>query len=370
MRVAIIGGGIMGCSVGWRLAQGGAEVHVVERAVPGAEASSAAAGMLAPQMESAKPGPHLDLGLRSRGLYPAFAEELKAATGVDVQYERSGVLKVAFDEAGAQELAARVAWQQAVGLRAELLDGAGARALEPTVSDRAVAGAHFPDDHQVDNRVLVRALTMAAARAGVRFRSGVVRGVIEKAGRAVGVDVEGDSLEADAVVVAAGSWSGLVPGAGVSPSQVKPARGQMLQLQLRVPLFRSILSSERGYLVPRRDGRVVAGSTLEFRGFDKAVTAEGLRRILEMALELCPALAEAPVESHWAGLRPWTGDHAPLLGPSTLPGLYVATGHFRNGILLAPVTARVLADLLLGRPTPAGLDLRPFVPARAAPEEA
>ncbi|MBM4381332.1 MAG: glycine oxidase ThiO, partial [Deltaproteobacteria bacterium] len=348
MRVVVIGGGIMGCSVGWRLAQGGAEVTIVERAVPGAEASSAAAGMLAPQMEAERPGPFLELCLRSRGTYPAFAAELQELTGVDVQYVPSGILKLAFDEAGAQELSERVAWQQAVGLRAALLDGPGARALEPGVSDRVVCAAHFPDDHQVDNQLLMRALTMAAARAGATFRTGVVRGVLEEKGRAAGVDVEGERMEADAVVVAAGSWSGLVPGAGISPSTVKPARGQMVQFQLRLPPFRSMLSSPQGYLVPRRDGRVIAGSTLEFKGFDKAVTAEGLRRLLDMALTVFPALADAPVQAHWAGLRPWTEDHAPLLGEGSLPGLHLATGHFRNGILLAPITARLVADALLG----------------------
>jgi len=366
MRVVIIGGGIMGCSVGWRLAQAGAGVTLVERAVPGAEASSAAAGMLAPQMENAKPGPLMDLGLRSRGMYPAFSAELKEVTGVDVQYVPCGVLKVAFDEAGTQELAERVAWQQAVGLRASLLDGNAARALQPGISDTVLSAAHFPDDHQVDNQLLVRALTLAAARAGAAFRTGVVRGVVETQGRATGVDVEGELLEADAVVVAAGSWSGLVPGSGVSLDTVKPVRGQMLQLQLRVPPFQSVLSSPNGYLVPRRDGRVIAGSTMEFKGFDKAVTADGLRRLLDMALSVFPALAEAPVQGHWAGLRPWTEDHAPLLGASSLPGLFLATGHFRNGILLAPITARVVTDALLGRALPAGLDLRPFHPERKA----
>ena len=364
MRVVIIGGGIMGCSVGFRLAQAGAEVTLVERAVPGAEASSAAAGMLAPQAENERPGPFMELGLRSRGLYPAFAAELWELTGVDVQYVPSGVLKVAFDEAGTQELAERVAWQQAVGLRATLLDGESARKLEPGLSPHVVCAAHFPDDHQVDNQLLVRALTMAAARTGATFRTGVVRGVVEEKGRARGVDVEGELLEADAVVVAAGSWSGLVPGAGVSPTTVKPVRGQMLQLQLRVPLFSAVISSPQGYLVPRRDGRVIAGSTMEFKGYDKAVTADGLRRLLDMAIKVCPALAEAPVQAHWAGLRPWTEDHAPLLGAASLPGLYLATGHFRNGILLAPITARIISDAVLGRAAPAGLDLRPFLPGR------
>lgn len=363
--VVVVGGGLMGCAVALRLRQAGASVLVLERALPGAEASSAAAGILAPQMEAEGPGPFLDLCLRSRALYPAFAEELRALTGVDVMYAPSGVLRAAFDDAGAQHLEATAAWQRAVGLRAELLDGTEARALEPTLSPAAVAGLHFPDDHQVDNRLLVRALVMAAARAGARFRTGAVRGVVSEGGRAVGVDVDGALVRAGrAVVIAAGSWSGLVGGAALDPRAVRPARGQMVQLQARLPPFRHILVSEKGYLVPRADGRVLAGSTMELVGFDKQVTAGGLARILEMLLELCPALADVAVDSTWAGFRPWTEDRLPVLGPGPLEGLVLATGHFRNGILLTPITARLVAQVVLGeRPS---VDLAPFSHARFA----
>jgi len=174
----------------------------------------------------------------------------------------------------------------------------------------------------------------------------------------VGVDVDGEALRADAVVVAAGSWSGLVQGVPLDPRVVRPLRGQMLQLQTRLPLMRHILVSPEGYLVPRADGRVIAGSTMEFAGFDKQVTAEGLARILALALRLCPALGAAAVDSHWAGFRPYTEDHLPLLGPGPLPGLFLATGHFRNGILLTPITARLVAQCVLGeRPS---VDLTPF----------
>lgn len=360
--VLIIGGGVMGCGIGWRLAQAGAAVTVLERSIPGAEASSAAGGILAPQMETEKPGPFLDLCLRSRAMYAAFAQELLEATGVDIHYLPSGLLSCAFTEADAVKLEATVAWQTSFGLRAELLTGEQARKKEPQLSSRVIAAAHFPDDHQVDNRLLVRALSMAAAKAGVRFRTGYVRSVAVENDRAVGVDVDGEVLRADCVVVAAGSWSGLVPNSGLDPKKVRPAKGQMVALQTRLPLFSSVLFSPEGYLVPRTDGRVIAGSTLEFKGFEKSVTAEGLSRILTMALSLVPALADAPVEETWAGLRPYTDDHSPLLGPAPLPGLFLATGHFRNGILLAPITAKVITDSVLGRkPT---VDLRPFSMSR------
>ncbi|MCP3137718.1 glycine oxidase ThiO [Pyxidicoccus xibeiensis] len=356
--VIIVGGGIMGCGIALRLRQAGARVTVLERSIPGAEASSAAAGILAPQMESDGPGPFLELCLRSRALYPAFAAELKELTGVDVAYRPCGVLKVAFSEADVHHLDSTVIWQRGEGLRAELLDGAGARAMEPRLSPKALAAAWFPDDHQVDNRLLVRALTMAAARVGAEFRSGYVRGVVHEQGRAVGVDLDGEVLRADAVVLAAGSWSALVQGAGVEAKAVRPARGQMVQFQTRLPLLERILTSEKGYLVPRADGRIIAGSTMELVGFDKQVTAAGLARILEMTLELCPELASAPVVETWAGFRPWTEDHRPYLGEGPVPGLFLATGHFRNGILLAPITAKLVTQAVLGqKPT---MDLAAF----------
>ncbi len=354
----VIGGGIMGCAIALRAAQRGLRVQVIERAIPGAEASSAAAGILAPQMEAHGPGPLLELCLRSRALYAPFAAELLELTGVDVGYRACGVLQAAFSELGAHRLEATVAWQRAMGLRAELLDGAGARALEPQLSPSAALAAHFPDDHQVDNRLLVRALTMAAAKAGALFTTGYVRGLLVEGDAAVGVDLDGVKVHAGRVVLAAGSWSSLVPGVGLDPSLVRPARGQMLEFQTRLPLFSRVMSSEEGYLVPRADGRLIAGSTLEQAGFEKQVTAGGLAKILGMALQLCPGLERAPVQGFWAGLRPDTEDHLPIIGPGPLPGLLLATGHFRNGILLTPLTARLIAELLCGeRPS---VDLQPF----------
>jgi glycine oxidase len=357
-EVLVVGGGVMGCGIALRLRQAGARVTVLERAIPGAEASSAAAGILAPQWESEGPGPFFELCLRSRALYQGFAAELRELSGVDIAYRPCGLLRVIFDGEDLQRAESTVAWQHGMGLRAELLDGASARELEPHLSPKALGAAHFPDDHQVDNRLLVRALTMAAARAGATFKSGYVRGVVHEHGRAVGVDLDGEVLRADAVVVAAGSWSSLVQGAGVSAQGVRPARGQMVQLQTRLPLLTRVVTSSKGYLVPRADGRIIAGSTMEHVGFDKQVTAAGLARILDMALELCPDLGPAPVTETWAGFRPWTRDALPYLGEGPVPGLFLATGHFRNGILLAPITAKLVAQAVLGE-KPA-MDLTPF----------
>jgi len=358
MNVLIVGGGIMGLSVAVDLAKSGVKVTVLERSIPGAEASSAAAGMLAPQLEMKAPGPYLDLSLRSRGLYPAWAKELEERSGVDVAYLESGSLSVGFTEAEAHEMADQEAWQKASGLRAELLVGAEIRKLEPKLSEKIVAAVHHPDDHQVDPMRLLRALSIAAARAGVTFRTGYVRSLVEERGRIIGADVEGERLTADQVVLAAGSWSGLVAGSRVDPRLVKPVRGQMVGLELRQPPTRCFVKCSTGYVVPRQDGRVIAGSTMEFVGYDKGVTAKGVARILQAAMDMVPELADATVTSTWAGLRPGSPDGLPILGEGPLPGLLLATGHFRNGILLAPITAKVIGQLVRGEKVT--VDLKPF----------
>jgi glycine oxidase len=363
--VAIIGGGIMGCAIALRLCQRGIGVTVIERGIPGAEASSAAAGILGPQMEAEGPGPLLELGLKSRALYPALAAELRDLTSIDVGYDRSGVLAVAFDEAGEAALSSRRAWQLARGLRVDSLSGEAVRAREPALGPAVRAALAFNDDAQVIARELARAFSQAAAGAGARFLTGrYVRRVLVAKGAVTGVELDGDALAAGVVVVAAGSWSGLVDGAGVPPAVVRPARGQLVSIETRPPLFRHVVSAPGGYLVPRRDGTVLAGSTVEMAGFRKEVTVGGLAAILTMARTVIPALADAPVTGSWSNFRPFTEDHLPVLGATAVRGLVLATGHFRNGILLAPVTAHAIAELIAtGK---ASIDLAPFAIDRFA----
>jgi len=358
--VAIVGGGIMGCAVALRLAARGLGVTVIERGIPGAEASSAAAGILGPQMEAEAPGPLLDLGLRSRALYPALAAELREATGIDIGYEKSGVLAVALDGASAAELTARRAWQMARGLRVEPLSSDTVRVLEPNLGAEVRGALRFTDDAQVNARELARAFSQAAALAGARFLVGrYVRRVVVRGGVAVGVELDGEVLSAGAVVVAAGSWSGVVEGGGVPATVVRPARGQLVSIETRPPLFRHVLSVHgRGYLVPRRDGTVIAGSTVEMAGFRKEVTVGGMEQILGLARTLVPALADAPVTASWSNFRPYTEDHLPVLGLTPVRGLVLATGHYRNGILLAPVTAEAIAELVANGAS--SVDLAPF----------
>lgn len=347
-RILVVGGGIMGTSVGLQLARAGHQVTIVERGVPGAEASTAAAGMLAPQMEAQADGPGLSLGLHGRELYPTWTARLAAESGVDPLYVPSGALQLAFDADQLKALEAQASWQRARGLDATLLSPEEARRLEPALTP-AIAGAlHLPKEAQVDPVRLMRALTLAATRAGCTFTSGLVRGLTERSGACVGVDLDGQQLAADTVIVAAGAWTPLVAGAGVTGDTVRPMRGQMAELDPRVPLHRCLLKSPLGYLVPRQDGRVIAGSTMEFAGYDKSVTVEGLGKLLAMAQRVVPSLGTAPVTGSWSGLRPWTQDTKPIIGFGHLKGLVLATGHFRNGILLAPITALLVEQLLTG----------------------
>jgi glycine oxidase len=361
--VAIIGGGVMGCAIALRLAQAGLRATVVERGIPGAEASSAAAGILGPQWEAEGPGPLFDLGLRSRALYPAFAAELRELAGIDVGYARSGLVEVSLEEAHDQALAKRFAWQQARGLRAELLGPAELRAVEPHLGPAVRSGLRLPDEGHVNARALARALSQAAAIAGAQFLQGrYVRRVVTASGRAVGLELDGETLSAGTVIVAAGSWSSLVEGSGVPPPVVRPARGQMVAIDIRPPLFRQVIAAHgRGYLVPRLDGLALAGSTLEMAGYKKEVTVAGLSDILAMVRALFPSLDHAPVVETWSNFRPYTEDHLPVLGRTPVDRLLLATGHYRYGILLTPITAQIIADLVLGS---SSVDLTPFSVAR------
>jgi glycine oxidase len=361
--VIVVGGGVIGCAIARHLARAGVSVVVLERAIPGAEASSAAGGILAAQEEAGGPGPLAELLLASRALFPRLAAELREETGLDIGLRQTGLLAACFDAAEEARLEGRHAWQRAAGLRLEWLRGARLAAAEPALGPGVTAALSFPEDGQLEPRLYLQALALAAARAGARFITGAyVRRVVHEGGRVAGVELEGEMLAARHVVVAAGSWSALVEGAALPPRVVRPMRGQMVQLETRPPLIRGTVTCAGGYLVGRADGRVLAGSTMELVGFDKRVTAGGLRHILDVAVRLVPALADAPVTDSWANFRPATADDLPLIGPAGPPGLIVASGHFRNGILLSAITAELVTELVTeGSPR---IDLMPFSPAR------
>lgn len=365
--VVVVGGGAIGCAIAWELTRRGAAVTVVERGTPGRGATWAAGGMLSPLPESRETGAFLTLALASLDRFPALAGAIREATGIDVQHRDDGKLLVAFDGAEAEALAEAYRWQRAAGFDVEWLeDGAAVRSLEPALSAAAVAGMYVVRDHQVDNRRLGRALWLAAAGAGVRFRLGDPVAAIRVGGGVVnGVElVGGERLDAGAVVIAAGSWSARIGGLP-RPLPIFPVRGQMVAVETVPPALRRVVRTRRCYLIPRSDGRLIVGATAERAGFRTRPTAAGIRSLLSAALEVLPDLGEAPIVETWAGLRPGTPDELPILGPDPeVKGLYYATGHYRNGILLAPITATLLAEAILGEP--ATLPLEPFAVDRFA----
>jgi glycine oxidase len=368
-RVAVIGAGVVGLGVGWRLAKAGREVELFDAAAAGRGASWAAAGMLAAGAE-AEPGEEalLALGRLSQELWPGFAREIERETGLEVGLREEGTLVVALTRDDLARLRFLVDFQRGLGIELEWLSGREARELEPFLP-AAVSGAVLsPRDHQVDNRALVTALAAAFARAGGRLHERTpVRAVEIEGGRAVGVRTDAGSFPADAVLLAAGAWSrriGGLPPEALPP--VRPIKGQMLALRMdpAAPLLRHVLWAPKVYLVPRRDGRLLVGATVEERGFDPALTAGGVLSLLESAWRALPAVEELPIEETWVGFRPGSPDDAPIVGPTAVEGLVVATGHHRNGILLAPITVEATTALLLsGEVHPA---IRPFGPGRFA----
>jgi glycine oxidase len=348
--VAVVGAGAIGCAIAWRLAQAGLSVALIEKTRPGAEASSAAGGILAAQVEAKHEGPLFRLLLRSERMYEAFASEVREASGIDPGWRRCGVLAAALDDAEDEKLWEQWGWHDGAGLTVERLGVAQVRAHEPALGPLVRGGVLFPEAGQVDAQRLPLALAACARTAGSRLRLGEVRRILLEAGRVVGVEVDGARLATSAVVVAAGAWSSLIAGLGLAPQALRPVRGQLVRFDLPPPL-RGIVFGAGGYLVPRLDGHILAGSTMEEAGFDKSVTAAGIAGILERAARLCPVLGQAPIGALWAGLRPACEDGLPALGPVPgIPGLHLAVGHLRNGIELTPVTAELVAGGVLGKP--------------------
>jgi len=360
--VLIVGGGVVGCAVGRALAGRGLRVTIAERGRVGEEASAAAAGLLSPQSDGHAAGPLFDLLLASHRLYPDWARALEEETGQPVGYRRTGLLRCALSEPEEARLSALLPWQLERGLSVEWRDaeqlskGVGLR-----VSPEARAGAFFPDEGLVDPRRLTRALAASAGARGVTFceEAPVRRFWIER-GRCRGVETDSGRLEAGRVVDAAGAWAFFDAGLPfVVP--VEPVRGQIVELDPQPERLAVVLQSENVYLAPHADGRLLVGSTLERVGFRKEVTASAVRDLLAAATRLAPPLAAARLVTAWAGLRPATPDGLPILGGCDVEGLFLAAGHFRNGILLAPITAALMADALTGA---APADLEPFSVAR------
>jgi glycine oxidase len=380
--VLVVGGGIIGLAVAWRSAQRGLSVTVLDPD-PGHGANLVAAGMLAPVTEL-QYGEEalLRLGIASNARYADFVAELtEAAGGLDTGYRRCGTLAVALDADDRAELREVHAFQQRLGLATEWLTGRECRRLEPMLAPDVRGGTLVAEDHQVDGRRLGAALLAACRRAGVTLHASRAATLLTEGGRAVGALAEdGARLTAGQTVLAAGSWSRELP--GLPPEArlpLRPVKGQVLRLRMtglpggplamldRPFLSRNVRAVVRGchiYVVPRADGELVLGATSEEQGFDTTVTAGGVYELLRDAHELLPGISELPLVETGAGLRPGTPDNAPLLGPTALPGLVAATGHYRNGVLLTPVTGDAIAELLATGSLPP--EAAPFTPDRFA----
>jgi glycine oxidase len=347
--IVIVGAGVIGLSIARALARRGVrKVMIIERGLPGAEASWAAGGILAPQVEADHSDDFFRLACASRDLYPGFARALKEESGVEVELETTGTLCVVFNDQDEEELQRRYEWQKSEGLQVEWLSSDRARELEPQLSSAITCALRLPNDYQVENRLLVKALIRANEKLGVSVITNCEVSSIQVASGTIrGVETSAGFVSAPITILAAGAWSSLL-----SPSpaiKIEPVRGQMLCFDAQPQLVRHVVYSSRGYLVPRMDGRLLAGSTAEHVGYDRSVTAEASIAIKSMALEIAPALKDLSLRDSWAGFRPRAKDDLPVLGPTDdVEGLVFATGHYRNGILLAPITGDLIADAVVG----------------------
>jgi len=365
-EVVVVGGGAIGSSVAFFLAREGIEVTLLERDALAAGASGAAAGMLTPTSEAIEDGPFFLWAQRSLDGFEALAAELLERSGVDCEFVRSGTLRLAFDEDEAARL--RDHCQTFSAARLEWLDAAAVRTVEPHAADAALGGVFAPDEAHVRSPLLARAYASAARRLGARIETGVeATGLRVGGGRVAAVETRDGAWATPRVVLCAGAWSaaaGVWP-AGLPPLPVTPVRGQILSVEAPTPPPATTLLGAGGYVVTKRDGSLVVGATEEHVGFDVRVTGDGLRRLLDLGGRLVPAISDCTFRSAWAGLRPASPDGLPIVGPvDGIDGLAVATGHFRNGVLLSPITGGLVADWVSGKGTPE--DARAFLPARFA----
>ena len=362
LDVAIAGGGLIGGSIALELSRAGMRVGLFDRQQPGQEASWASAGILSPAPENPASVALVPLGKASLSLYPAFIAQVEEVSGMSTAFRAKGTLEALFSHDTKAELSTIIALHHGLGLKAEPLRAEDARELEPALSEEVEAAVLRPDECSVDNRALTIAALDAARRSGAEISSGNgAKAIWREGGRCRGLILQNEKAEAAWTVIAAGSFSAAIEGvAAYAP--VRPAKGQIVALRAEDLEIERVLWSEHIYLVPRNDGRILAGATVEYVGFDKRTTAGGVEKILSAAIELAPRLANARIEETWAGLRPDSPDHLPILGPADLEGLLMATGHFRSGILLTPITARLVREWITEQKV--SLDWDRFSPLR------
>lgn len=366
--VAIAGGGVIGGAIALELARAGLRVCVFDRQKPGQEASWASAGIISPAPENPWMIATVELAKRSAALYPEFVAQVEEISGQSTGFRRKGTLETIFSSDAKAELSTIIALHHGLGLKAEPLRAEDARELEPALSDELEAAVLRPEEASIDNRLLTAAIFEAAQRSGAEiFPASRVKGIWREGRRCRGLLLENEKVESQWTVIAAGCFSRAIEGVSAY-APVEPAKGQMIALRADDVEIERVLWSEKIYLVPRNDGRILAGATVEYVGFDKHVTAGGIKNVVAGAIELAPGLKDARIEETWAGLRPDSADHLPILGPTDLEGLVMATGHFRSGILLTPVTARLVREWITEQKV--SLDWDRFSPMRFQSEAA
>ena len=342
--VVIAGGGLIGGTIALGLARAGAKVAILDAGKVGQEASWAGAGILSPAHESPEMHSLTPLARASLNVYPAFVKQVEKMTGLNVGFRPYGLLEVFGDQLRHEELNGLAESQHEETPKARILDGDQAREIEPSLSSAVKAAILRPDDASVDNRALTAAVLRAAGMLGVEiYENNAAVSILRDAGRALGLATKIGKIEAQWTVIAAGCFSARIRGAK-RYAPVRPAKGQMLALRCATAAIRRVLMSKDVYLVPRDDGRILVGATIERVGFNRVVRNAAIQKLLKAAISLAQVLKEHEVVETWSGLRPDSPDHLPILGPTDVEGLLFATGHFRNGILLAPVTAQIICD--------------------------
>jgi glycine oxidase len=345
--VAIAGAGLIGGAIALELAQAGLHVGLFDSAEPGREASWAGAGILSPAPETAATIPMVPLCRASLAIYSEFIAAVEENSGQHCGFRAKGTLEAFFSTDAARDLSTLIALHHGLGLKAEPLRPEEAGEMEPALNPEVDAAALRPDEASVDNRLLTPAVLEAARKGGVEIFSGHgARGIWREDDRCLGLALGNERIAAKWTVVAAGCFSAGIAGMEIY-APVLPAKGQMISLRSPEVEIQRVLWSDNIYLVPRDDGRILAGATVEHAGFDKRVTAAAVQKLLSAAIDLVPGLADAQIEETWAGLRPDTPDHLPIIGTTDLDGLMVATGHFRSGILLAPITAHLIREWIM-----------------------
>ncbi|MBX7173982.1 MAG: glycine oxidase ThiO [Pyrinomonadaceae bacterium] len=349
-KVLIIGGGVIGLSIARELKKKGiSDITILERGAVGKEASFAAGGMLAPYSETNKFDDFFHFCEESLHLYPNFSEKLFEETGVDIELDKAGTLLLAFNEQDISEINHRYEWQKKAGLAVEKLSATDVHKLEPFVSPDVLAGLFFPNDWQVENRKLVEALHKFCELNEIKvIENTEISKLLTENGKVIGAESKTDKFFADKVILATGAWTSLIQTEVVSLPKVKPIRGQMIEFRTAKRLFSKVIYSTSGYLIPRQNGRILIGATSEDAGFDRNLTEIGTEILRSVALEIAPSLMNLEISEKWLGFRPFAADGLPILG-EIAENLFIATAHYRNGILLAPITAEILAERVVNK---------------------